>query len=114
MSSGLRPRAISLGAVGWDIFFDFEGQPITLERWLLLLESPEVFVARTQIGEQDVRTDYIGLDGSYGYHQPPLIYETMIFPECEVYSRTPTRTAALASHDQAVASLRRPVPDDAR
>lgn len=96
-----------------DIFFGLDGQPITLEQWSALLGTPAAVVGRTEVGDQDVRTDWVGLDGGFMRHRPPLIYETMIFPSCEVYSRTPTREAALASHDQAVAWLRRPVPDDA-
>jgi hypothetical protein len=94
-----------------DFCFDFDGRPIDLQQWSALLGSVEAVVARTVVGSCDVRTDYIGLD--VNGHVPPLIYETMIFPECDIYCRTPTRAAALAAHDQAVASLRRPVPEDA-
>lgn len=90
------------------MFFDMDGRPITVEAWEILFRTYDRVVARTEVGDQQVSTVWLGIDYSFGMG-PPLIYETMIFPECEYCVRTPTRQGALAAHDQAVASLRRPV-----
>lgn len=88
------------------LWYDADGNPITREQAeALLLDRDARRVAVTAVGEREVSTVHLVLDHGYG-DGPPLIFETMVFPECEVCVRTPTRHAALAMHDQVVAQLR--------
>lgn len=90
-------------------WYDADGQPVTQEEAERLLGS-ERRVAVTQVGSQEVSTVHLVLDHGHGMGGPPLIFETMVFPECEVCVRTPNRHAALAAHDQVVAELRAQLP----
>lgn len=60
-------------------------------------------VARTELDDgRYVSTVFLGLDHQWG-EGPPLLFETMVFPECEDYERYATWDEAVAGHDQVVA-----------
>lgn len=89
--------------------YDYDGNPISMEQWLLLFADEEAKrVAWTDVAEGvEVSTVWLGIDYSFG-RGTPLIYETMIFggKHDQEQWRHPNRTAALAGHDQAVALAR--------
>lgn len=67
------------------------------------------FVAKTQVGEYQVSTVFLGLDHGFGLDddEPPILYETMVFKngsnsdeDCERYA---TRDEAQRGHDEMVA-----------
>ena len=100
-----------------ELWYDFDGNPITIEEWDRLFHDFERRqVAYTELGAVSVSTVWLGLD-----HRlpppieepgPPLIFETMIFTgndDDELDHSTwryPNKDAALAGHDQAVALVR--------
>jgi hypothetical protein len=64
-------------------------------------------VARTQLDvEHYVSTVFLGLDNQWLADGPPLLFETMVFPECDVCERYSTWDQAVAGHDQVVARER--------
>ena len=91
------------------MYFDREGQPISMDRWSVLFEDLAYkHVAMTAIDtEVEVSTVWMGLNHQFG-EGPPLTFETMIFggehnQQCWRWS---TQEAALAGHDQIVTMLR--------
>lgn len=64
----------------------------------------ERIVAKDTVGDKDVSTVFIGIDYNFGEGEPHL-FETMIFPEAEVFERYPTWDRAVEGHMRAVASL---------
>lgn len=69
-------------------------------------------VARTDLpGGREVSTVFLGLDHQWMPDLPPLLFETMVFPECDVCERYSTWEQAVAQHDQIVAAERESVRD---
>jgi len=94
---------------GRPLYYDRKGRPLGCRQWARLFENnPDRyrFVGKTVVGSLLVSTVWLGIDHSFSETGPPLIFETMIFPECEVFGRWPTEEAALAGHDQAVEEMR--------
>jgi hypothetical protein len=96
-------------------FYDIDGKPIDTVEWGHLAVNPRYCrVARTQLGKVWVSTVWIGFEqralgvlyGEDPVTNPPCIFETMVFPDCEYRIWTPTKQAALAAHDQATAHVR--------
>lgn len=88
--------------------YDFDGEPIAPWEWFTLFWTEERSVASTRITDDvGVSTVWIGA-AMGGDDDAPLIYETMVFGGR--YNgcvwRTPNRDAALAAHDQTVATVR--------
>ena len=69
-----------VGAVGGPVtYYDRDGQPIDMERWVRLMEDPGYkVIAKTVVGDAEVSTVWLGLDHSFG-GSVPIIFETMIF-----------------------------------
>jgi hypothetical protein len=92
------------------MYYDREGNELSLEQWAVYHEVQNKRVAETDVEDFWVSTVWLGLDHSYG-DGPPLIFETMVFPKdgpmleryCERY---PSEDAARAGHDRAVAWTR--------
>lgn len=86
------------------MYYDIDGNPLELLDWARLFEDDEYKrIAATHVGDVWISTVWLGLNHSPWGHGPPVIFETMIFPEQEYQVRTSTKEAALAEHDQAVA-----------
>lgn len=89
------------------IYYSWDGEPITRDAWVASYgDGDSRRVAATEIGDQRVSTVWLGIDHNFSDHGPPLIFETMVFPDANVCVRTPTAAAALAAHDQVVAEVR--------
>lgn len=92
-----------------DIWYDRQGNKISLAQAEPLLGDLDYkVVAKTQFGDVEVSTVWLGLDHNW-LGKPPLIFETMTFGgdwEGEVRLRYPTEEAALAGHDQVCALMR--------
>lgn len=92
-------------------YYDRQGQPITMDEWGRLIGDLEYKIIRqTPLFDGTfISTVWLGIDYGFGYG-PPLIFETMVFPndglgleqECR---RHPTEAAALAWHDQTIAKI---------
>ena len=54
-------------------------------------------VQKTTIGDHEVSTVFLGLDHNWG-SGPPLLWETMVFPECDECDRYSTLAEARAGH----------------
>lgn len=90
--------------------YDMEGNRISFREWMdIRSQGPEAIrVARTEIGDAYVSTVHLGLDHSYGFGGPPLIFETMIFGgnlDGEQW-RYSTKEEALEGHERAVELVR--------
>lgn len=107
------------------LYFDRRGEPVTLRRWSELQRDRRYrTVVVTASRGLLVSTVWLGIDHGMGLG-PPIIFETMIFPDPtgptlgdELYcARYATEAAAKIGHAIAVGlvdSLRAIVPDDVR
>ena len=92
-----------------ELCYDFDGNPINYDRWVELFATAERHVACTGVGPGvQVSTVWLGLDHSFRFDGPPLIFETLIFGGTLDGEQWwwPNRDAALAGHDQIVAEVR--------
>lgn len=91
-------------------WYDADGNPVSRDRAEQLLTSDDRILAQDNIGAVMVSTVHTVLDYGLGMGGPPLIYETATFERRHGavvgYWRTPTKHAALATHDQACAAAR--------
>jgi len=78
---------------------------MTWARWFEANTAARI-VGKTRVGDQEVSTVFLGLDHQYG-SGPPLLFETMVFPECDDCQRYSTWDQAVAGHDATVGRLRR-------
>lgn len=93
-----------------NFWYDADGRPISIHEADALLRSPARRVAFDDLGCIVISTVHTVVDLSLG-DSVPLIYETLMMSSdgsdnYEQTWRTPTRAAALAAHDQAVAYAR--------
>jgi hypothetical protein len=81
---------------------------VDVDTWGKWLNTDKRIVAKTDIGDVQVSTVFIGLDHSFGSGGPPLLFETMIFGgEHDQYqSRCSTWDEAEIEHAEAVAMVR--------
>jgi hypothetical protein len=91
-------------------FYGLDHQPIgSDEGGRLLGDADARRVARTEVGDAVVSTVFLVIDHNWG-DGPPLLYETMVFRDGDWVGedqwRYSTRAAALAGHEEAVATLR--------
>jgi ABC-type sugar transport system substrate-binding protein len=87
------------------VYYDRDGNPITLEQWTELQGNRGYRVAETNLVDgTDVSTMWLGIDRSG--QQPPAIYETVVFNasgDLVEVQRHPTMRDALAAHQKLVA-----------
>jgi hypothetical protein len=89
-----------------DTFILKDGKPVhcnDLLTWGKWMATGDRIVAKTQIGDADVSTVFLGLDHGFG-RSTPILFETMVFGgaldgEQERYA---TRDEAQAGHDTMV------------
>ncbi|MDQ2750234.1 MAG: hypothetical protein M3Y44_12030 [Actinomycetota bacterium] len=62
-------------------------------------------MAQEQIGPYFVSTVWLGIDHKWSHLGPPIIFETMVFPECEVSRRYATEAQARAGHEALCAEV---------
>lgn len=87
-------------------YYDKEGKPITLYKYGDLFEKCEYRrIGFTEVGEDTVSTVWLGIDYSFG-NSLPLIFETMVFPDCDICERYSTLEQAKAGHERIVQELR--------
>lgn len=63
-------------------------------------------VAQDYIGNYEVSTIFLGIDHNFWDNNKPLLFETMIFPECDYCERCATWDEALEQHKRAIESLK--------
>ncbi len=77
---------------------DKSGRPIEMEEWARLLEDKAYrVVAKTQVGEHEVSTVWVGL--------APLPFETLVFPGYTDMDRYATEEQAKKGHEEIVARV---------
>ncbi len=93
-------------------FFILDGHtpvPATLHEWASWFEKDDRHVARTRVEPGFlVSTVFLGLDHSFGFGGPPLLFETMVFGDYGEAERFPmlryaTWDEAEAGHAETVA-----------
>ena len=62
-------------------------------------------IAKTKVGKQEVSTVFLGLDHNFGEGGGPVLFESMIFPECLIQQRYRTHREAVEGHEALVAEL---------
>ena len=84
-------------------YYDREGKPIKLGDHLIFFQDPIYKqVASTYLPNgRHVSTVWLGLDHGFG-NGPPLIFETMVFPEAEICERYSTEVEAREGHARLV------------
>jgi hypothetical protein len=91
-----------------------ETMQVPLEEWGRWFEEASANGQRTigfdSIGEVDVSTVFLGLDVGIAWmfdeRAPPLLFETMVFPDCDLIGRWATIDEAEAEHAKVVALYR--------
>lgn len=91
---------------------DDDGKPAPVDdalTWARWFEgnSEQRFVRKTLVGEHEVSTVFLGMNYNYNPKGPPILWETMVFPECEECHRHMSREEALVVHEEVVERLKR-------
>ena len=107
------PNDLNSGAADAVDFYDREGQPISLQRFIELRHDHDYrFLARTKVGEVEIVTAWLGLDqGPFADEDRPLIFGTaavsdregLVHADQEEFSAT--EAEALAAHQRLVERL---------
>lgn len=98
-------------------WYDRKGNPITIAQAEKLMRNFKYkVVAKTKVGDKEVSTVWLGLDHRFdadplASDKPPIIFETMIFPQGDIMmeeymERYSTEEEAIAGHKKAVEELR--------
>jgi len=80
-------------------------EPIQVEdllEWANWFEEADRQVAHDKVNGHTVSTVFLGLDHGFGQGGPPVLFETMIFPEVGYQERSCTWDEALECHKVAV------------
>lgn len=86
-------------------WYGLNHEPLTIVEANALLRDPRRIIAKTDANGHTVSTAFLVLD--HGHDDgPPVLYETMVFPECEYVVRTCSREEALIAHEEALAHVR--------
>lgn len=99
-----------------DMYFDFDGKPISLEEYAKLRTRENIDNWRVGYDQfvldgvaVEVSTVWLGIDHGFGFSPVPIIYETMVFGLKGEYEdlqwRYATRTQAEAGHRRVVRLL---------
>lgn len=92
--------------------FDRNGNPIDTAQYTALHSDPEYKrIAYEEANGFTVSTVWLGLDHSFSEDDPPLIFETMVFPEFsydeEACERYVTEREAMEGHINMVRRVKR-------
>jgi hypothetical protein len=86
--------------------YDRQGNPLTIQQMAVLFEDNTYkIVEKTDVGDVLVSTVWLGFDHGWG-GAPPLIFETMTFPDGELIDRYSTEDEARKGHAAAVAQVK--------
>lgn len=83
-----------------EIYFDREGNPITFDEYAALLAAKDWDyrrVALSVVGDQWISTVWLGCNHRLS-DGTPIIFESMVWPECDEMRRYCTETEALEGH----------------
>jgi hypothetical protein len=80
-----------------------EPMEVPLEEWGKWFETSERHVGDDWIGSVRVSTVFLGLDHQFWDGGPSLLFETMVFPSCDLIGRWSTYDEAEAEHAKVVA-----------
>lgn len=85
------------------MYYDKEGKKISAVVWSELFENERYrVIQRTETKDKKISTVWLGLDHSYGINCKPVIFETMVFPACDICVRYETLEAAIKGHENIV------------
>ena len=102
-------------ALEWRLFYNREHEPIEDQEAMRLIRDLDYRrIAQTVVGEYMISTIFLVADHGCGSpHEPPVLYETMVFKRGDFRHEVRDYTeryysphAALAGHDQIAAELR--------
>jgi len=97
--------------MSYEIYFDWQGQPIDMLAWTRLFEDDRS-LGDERIGDARVSTVWLGLNHNW-LPGPPLIFETLIFggEHADWMRRYGSEREARDGHAAAVAWLRGEAPE---
>lgn len=84
------------------------GDPVKVDdllEWARYFERSNCQIALDVVGHRRVSTVFLGIDHNFTGGQP-LLFETLVFPECERCERYSTKGAAIVGHNRIVSELR--------
>lgn len=89
-----------------DMYFDKDGKPIDLDTWCKLMGDLEYrIIAKTKLKDgQEVSTVWLGLNHAF-LSGRKLIFETMVFPECDEMERYETLEEAKRGHEAMIEKI---------
>jgi len=74
--------------------------------WARCKQDPKLCIVKTDdIGKHHVSTVFLGLNHRHWGEGPPILFETMVFPECDYCERYSTWKEAVAGHARVVDKL---------
>lgn len=65
------------------MYYNFDGKEITLEEWVVLFESKDRLLYRSENNKYVVSTVFLGLEHGKDGQDRPLIFESMVFGKRE-------------------------------
>jgi hypothetical protein len=76
--------------------------------WYTMKTGLGLVVGLDEVSDDRVSTVFLGLDHGFGLNgdSGPILWETMVFPECEVCERYRTYEEAIEGHRRIVESLK--------
>ena len=77
---------------------DGSTQPCDLMEYARQIGRPNTRIARDKVGEHEISTVFLGVNHAFD-NGPPLLFETMVFPECEELERYSTLEQAKKGHE---------------
>jgi hypothetical protein len=83
-----------------------EVMEVPLMQWARTLENSNRHVGDDYIGDVRVSTVFLGLNLDPLGRDPPLVFETMVFPSCDLIGRWATYDEAEAEHTKVVEAYR--------
>lgn len=88
------------------IYYDRDGNGISIQEWIKLLEDPKYKIVKVDlIKETRISTVWLGLDHSFDLTGPPILFETMDFPENNLQIHYYTEQEAIEGHNKLVGWL---------
>jgi hypothetical protein len=76
------------------------------DRWGKDFSNRDRVLAKTDVGDYEVSTVFLGIDHSHSPDGPPILWETMVFGEdAEYQERYPTYADAARGHVEVVKKL---------
>jgi hypothetical protein len=91
-----------------DTYFDWLAKMPDQSGWYRQKTGIGFSVAVDEVGDERVSTVYLGLDHGFGMNgdEGPILWESMVFPDCDVCERYRSHAEAIEGHRCLVEEVR--------